>query len=246
MAQAFNSSQEVFGTIAGQAEDRTIRAGRYSYQKAAERRILGDLLPKLQLQPHHRVLDIGCGSGLLVIPFAQLAEQVVGLDHPDVVAALGRTINLPNIELIGGGFPATMLSGTFDRIVAYSVMQCNPDYASALAFVRAAAGLLSPEGRLVIADIPNADRRGRFRASVRGQAFETEWIKLRDSSEATAEETEAFGTLATAGMLGQLTDAQIFDMASTLRADGYDVWIMPQSPDLPFGNTREDMVIVKP
>ena len=63
---------------------------------------------------------------------------------------------------------------------------------------------------------------------------------------ATAEETEAFGTLATAGMLGQLTDAQIFDMASTLRADGYDVWIMPQSPDLPFGNTREDMVIVKP
>jgi len=246
MKLALNDAQQVFGLVAGSSADRTVRAGRYSYQKTAERRILGDLLPKLQLQPHHRLLDIGCGSGLLVIPLAQLVEEVVGIDHPDVVAALAKTINLPNIKLIGGGFPSTTPYGRFDRIVAYSVMQCNPDFDSAFAFVRAAAALLAPEGRLIIADIPSTDRRSRFRASARGQAFEAAWMATRDSSEVSREESEAFETISTAGMLGHLDDAQIMHMASGLRADGYDVWILPQNPDLPFGNTREDLIVVKP
>lgn len=223
-----------------------MRAGRYSFQKQAERLILADILPKIAPEPDHRLLDIGCGSGLLVIPLAQMVEEVVGLDHPDVVKALGETIKLPNITLIGGGFPDTPVPGPFDRIVAYSVMQCNPDYDTALAFVRAAAGLLSEGGRLVIADIPNADRRTRFRSSARGKAFEAEWTSMRDSHQAPAEEAGMFEALAAATALGPLTDAQIMDMAGTLRADGFDVWIVPQNPELPFGNTREDMIIVRP
>lgn len=241
-----NTSQSSFGLVAGQTEDRTIRAGRYAVQRLAERRILADLLPKLQVEPQHRVLDIGCGSGLLTVPLAQMVEQVVALDHPDVVAALGQMINLPNVTLIGGGFPDAPVPGPFDRIVAYSVMQCNPDYPTALAFVRAAAALLAQDGRLVIADIPNSDRRTRFRASARGEAFEAEWAAMRAANPAADEETSAFASLATATALGQLSDAQILEMAGLLRSDGFDVWIMPQSPDLPFGNTREDMIVVRP
>lgn len=241
-----NSSQSSFGLVAGQTEDRTIRAGRYAVQKEAERRILADLLPKLNLKPHHRVLDIGCGSGLLTIPLAQMAEQVIALDHPDVVHALSQTINLPNIVLIGGGFPDTPVPGPFDRIVAYSVIQCNPDYSSALEFVRQASQLLAKDGRLVIADIPSIDRRVRFRASERGQAFEADWIAMRAANPAADEEASAFANLSEASALGQLTDAQILDMVSVLRSDGFDVWLMPQSPDLPFGNTREDMIVVRP
>lgn len=241
-----NSSQTSFGAVAAQTADRTIRAGRYAVQKLAERHIAADVIPKMQVAPHHRVLDIGCGSGLLVIPLAQMVEEVVGLDHPDVVAALGATINLPNITLIGGGFPDTPVPGPFDRIVAYSVMQCNPDYASALAFVRAAAQMLADQGRLVIGDIPSSDRRERFRASARGQAFEAEWAALRKASPAAQDEASAFASLADATALGPLTDAQILDMAGVLRGDGFDVWIVPQSPDLPFGHTREDMIIVRP
>jgi SAM-dependent methyltransferase len=241
-----NTSQSAFGVVAALTNDLTIRAGRYAVQKLAERRIFADLLPKLQIEPHHRVLDIGCGSGVLLIPLAQMVEKIVGLDHPDVVGALGATIRLPNVSLIGGSFPGTPVPGLFDRIVAYSVMQCNPDYSSALAFVRAAAQLLAEGGRLIVADIPNSDRRTRFRESRRGKAFEAEWAAMRAANPAADEEADAFANLAAAAALGQLSDKQILQIASELRHDGFDVWIVPQSPDLPFGNTREDMIIVRP
>lgn len=241
-----NSSQVSFGLVVNQTEDRTIRAGRYAVQKHAERRILADQLPKLQVEPHHRVLDIGCGAGILTIPLAQIAEQVVALDHPDVVSALSQSIRLPNITFISGEFPNTELPGPFDRIVAYSVIQCNPDYESAVQFARSAAQLLTEGGRLVIADIPSVDRRLRFRESSRGKAFEAEWKAIRESNPVADEEASAFANLVEATALGQLTDEQILNMVSILRSDGFDVWIVPQSRDLPFGNTREDMIVVRP
>jgi 2-polyprenyl-3-methyl-5-hydroxy-6-metoxy-1,4-benzoquinol methylase len=242
----FNSSQSTFGAVAGKIVDPTVRAGRYSVQKEAERRILPDLLPKLQIEPHHRLLDIGCGAGILVVGLSQLVREVVGIDHPDVIAELGKVVALPNVTLIGGSFPNTPIQGQFDRIVAYSVMQCNSDYAAALAFVRAAAALLSDNGRMVIADIPSSDRRARFQASARGKAFEAEWAALRAAHPVPTDEKEAIAHLGQATMLGALSDKQILEMAATLRADGFDVWLAPQSPDLPFGNTREDMIIVRP
>ena len=48
-----------------------------------------DLLDQLQAGPEDRVLDVGCGTGLLTLPLAERTKKVVGLDmSPEMLARL--------------------------------------------------------------------------------------------------------------------------------------------------------------
>jgi SAM-dependent methyltransferase len=243
---AVPSSIETYGNIAHLDLDPTARAGRYSFQADAMRRIIPDILPKLKLEPHHRLLDIGCGTGALLIPLSYLVAEVIGLDHPNVVAELSKRLPNDRISLIGGGFPGTVIDGMFDRIVAYSVMQCLPTFEDAKAFALAACGLLQPGGRLLIADFPNKDRQERLRKTEAGKAFEREWAELRAAQgEVTPEQRAAIEELGKARQLGGMTNEQICDLLLTIRAAGYEAFLAEQDPELPFGRTREDLVITR-
>jgi hypothetical protein len=114
-----------------------------------------------------------------------------------------------------------------------------------LPFIDAAAGLLRPQGRLLLGDLPNADHKRRFQESAAGQEFQTEWERL--SKGATAEDrlrVEDFvGGLTTAGMFD---DAVALEILAAMRSKGLHSYVLPQPEDLPFGRTREDILIVKP
>ncbi len=77
-----------------------------------------------------RVLDFGCGVGRLVIPFARVARQVVGLDVSDHMlreAALNcgeQSIN--NVSLRKSDDALHALQGDFDLIHSYIVFQHIP------------------------------------------------------------------------------------------------------------------------
>lgn len=239
------SSIDAFGSLAAMIDDPTVKAGRYSMQKEAERHIFGDILPKLRPQPHHRLLDIGCGAGLIAVPMASCVREVIGLDHPLVVAPLVAQFRLPNLRFVGGSFPEADIDGEFDIIVAYSVVQCLPDMDSVLSFCRAAAARLAKGGRLLIGDLPNLDKKARFRGSDAGKAFEAEWARSMEQQPPLAGESEAFEMLARSDLIGAFTDHQILSIAAAARNEGLDAWVMPQSPLLPFGNTREDLIIAR-
>lgn len=240
------SAQAAFGAIAGMDIDPTVKAGRYPFQRLAERNILADVLPKLDLKPHHRLLDIGCGSGVLLVPLSYCVSEIVGIDHPDVVAALGDAHKIANATLVGGPFPETPLPGEFDRIMAYSVIPCMPDYETVLSFAEAAARMLPPGGRLLLGDIPNRDRQQRMKSGQGGSEFEAEWAKQRELTVDIPGFAEAQKELALAQQVGPIGDKQMMDLLLHLRSLGFDAWIMPQSQSLPFGRTREDIVVVRP
>ena len=45
---------------------------------------------------------------------------------------------------------------------------------------------------------------------------------------------------------GVIDDSVVAAVLSRARLQGYDAYVMPQSPDLPMANRREDILIIRP
>jgi SAM-dependent methyltransferase len=69
-------------------------------------------------QPMRRVLDIGCGTGVLSRQIAQWAESVVGLDVSEsMLREARRCTGVANIRYVAGDFRDFDLQDTFDAAV---------------------------------------------------------------------------------------------------------------------------------
>jgi 2-polyprenyl-6-hydroxyphenyl methylase/3-demethylubiquinone-9 3-methyltransferase len=102
-----------------------------------------------------RVLDVGCGAGLLSEAMAREGAEVVALDlAPELVeiarlhlleSGLKVDYRLQSIEALAGEAPAS-----FDAITCMEMLEHVPDPASVL---RACAELLKPGGRLFLSTL---------------------------------------------------------------------------------------------
>jgi len=76
------------------------------------------------------ILDFGCGVGRLLIPFAEVAQEVIGLDvSPSMLEEAKRVCDerkLSNVRFIRSDDSLSGLSGTFDLIHSYIVFQHIP------------------------------------------------------------------------------------------------------------------------
>jgi 2-polyprenyl-3-methyl-5-hydroxy-6-metoxy-1,4-benzoquinol methylase len=235
------SSFEAYGELARSNVSATELSGRYQSQAEAERRIVGDVARKLAIDPADSLLEIGCGAGNLLIPLSFVAADAVGIDHPDVISYASRSSCGARIRWLNGQFPAVAINERFDCVLIYSVIHYVPSFSELLPFINAAAGLLKPGGRLMIGDIPNSDKKRRFLKSDAGQIFEKEWQRSR--RESPGNEASVFDG---ATGIGTFSDTEIFEIATLSRANGFHAYLLPQPPDLPFGHTREDILIVRP
>jgi SAM-dependent methyltransferase len=78
----------------------------------------------------HAVMDFGCGVGRLLIPFAKMADAVVGLDvSPSMLQEARRNCDerqLCNVRLLRSDDLLSGLTGTFDLIHSCIVFQHIP------------------------------------------------------------------------------------------------------------------------
>src|SRR5262245_6291519 len=58
----------------------------------------------LQLGPHDRIMDLGCGPAQLAVAFAPFVGRVLALDPEPAMLALAReaALGVPNVEVIEG------------------------------------------------------------------------------------------------------------------------------------------------
>lgn len=239
-----NAAFEAYGALARRGTSPLRQSGRSPAQAEAERLIVGDILAKLNLGSSSRLLEIGCGSGNLLIPLSFRCSAATGLDHPSVIARARARFDDPAVTWLAGAFPETPVEGVFDAILIYSVLHYLPDMRAVEAFVMAAAARLAPGGRLLLGDVPNADAKRRFMESSAGRAFDAAWRAAASAESEPAQPALQLG--GDAAMIGMFTDQDVLGLVARIRQAGLHAHVLPQPPDLPFGRTREDILVTRP
>jgi len=107
--------------------------------------VVAYMTEQLQLQKHHRVLEVGTGSGYQAAILSRLASRVLTVERFRTLAdtARGRLERLgyDNVEvMLGDGFDVPAAAGHFDRIMVTAAMEQIPENLVAR---------LEPEGILI-------------------------------------------------------------------------------------------------
>ena len=189
------------------------------------------------------VLDIGCGcSDLPLFLTDACGRQGHSLVLCDSAEMLGHLPEEPFVRKAVGRFPAdhseliAEYSGRVDAILVYSVLQYVFVEGSVFDFIDACLSMLGPGGQLLLGDIPNQSKRMRFFASAAG---------VRHHQAFTG--TDEVPVVAFNGLeRSRMDDAVVLALLGRARAAGFDAYVVPQAPDLPMANRREDVLIVRP
>lgn len=115
-----------------------------TYSRAAFRSLQDVLAARGASLAGARVLDFGCGTGLLTAAIAAEAGAVIGFDISAAMLAVLDQKGLPNVTTASGDVGA--LGATVDLITCSSVCAFLPDYPGT---IRQLAEKLAPGGLLV-------------------------------------------------------------------------------------------------
>ncbi|MDD5618376.1 MAG: class I SAM-dependent methyltransferase [Candidatus Omnitrophica bacterium] len=238
---------ENFGIAAERADNFTIAASRYLQQEKEEKYIVWDIINKLNITTHDDCLDIGCGTGNILIPLSSFTNTITGIDHFKCLKRLKERIDKnQNIRLIPGNFLDLNISRKFDKIIIYSVIQYLANKKEVLKFVNKAMHLLKPKGKLLVGDLPNISKEKRFLNSKKGKAIYCQWKSKRAKIRRKVK-IESIGDVlkgvARDKEYVNLDDNLALSILSRARKNYFDAYILPQSSKLPFGYFREDILI---
>jgi protein-L-isoaspartate(D-aspartate) O-methyltransferase len=94
--------------------------------------VVAYMTEQLQLQKHHRVLEIGTGSGYQAAILSRLCGQVLTIERYRTLAdsARGRLakVGCHNVEvMLGDGYDIPAGAGQFDRIIVTAAMEQIPE-----------------------------------------------------------------------------------------------------------------------
>lgn len=238
-------SFEAFGDLGASDLTDTEKAGRHPIQADDEKNIIADVITKLDLGPADDLLEIGCGTGTLMIPLSFMVRNATGIDHENMIGSLRRRFSDGGVHTLAGNFLDIDVEGDFSKILVYSVLHYLSDEDEVVNFLERAVGLLRSGGRLLIGDIPNDDRKRRFAESERGVRFNAAWAQKVQEQSLANDTEEMFARIGRDVQRVAFGDALVLRLVAHFRGRGLDAFIVPQPTNLPFCHTREDILIVQ-
>ena len=111
--------------------------------------VVAYMTEQLRLQKHHRVLEIGTGSGYQAAILSRLCRDVLTIERYRTLADRARSrlekLGCDNVEvMLGDGFDIPAGAGDFDRIIVTAAMEQIPE--SLLQRLRPGGVLIAPVG----------------------------------------------------------------------------------------------------
>jgi len=93
--------------------------------------VVAYMTEQLVIEPHHRVLEIGTGSGYQAAILSRLAREVVSIERyrtlADEAVTRLRSIGYDNVDVVvGDGFAGAPGRGPFDRILVTAAAEAVP------------------------------------------------------------------------------------------------------------------------
>ncbi|MFT6248968.1 MAG: hypothetical protein ACJAZQ_002177 [Cognaticolwellia sp.] len=220
----------------------TEKCGRYLKQSDDELNIFDDICSKLPAltQENTLIIDIGCGCSDPVKKLIKNSQQhnnnLVLVDSEEMLSLLP---DLDNVTKINTQFPDKSFVEAYqnkaDAIIVYSVFHCVYLESDFIMFADSLVKLLNNGGTLLLADLPNATKKKRFLSSEEGKAFHKDWSGEESIPEVNWNQFEA----------GSLDDSLVMMLMMRYRQMGYETYLVPQNKQLPFSNTREDILVRK-
>lgn len=215
-----------------------------SYLEAKKEIIFQNVAANLPLLKERNkvVLDIGAGCGdlpqMMIDHGRERGHKLLLVDSQEMLD------HLPNDDFIQK-FPAYFPQceplfadyvSKVDVILVYSVLHYVFIDGNVWDFLDRSLELLAEGGQMLIGDIPNVSKRRRFFSSSNGVRFHKDFMKTQAPPEVHFNRIERH----------RIDDSVIIGLVSRARSQGFDAYVLPQPPDLPMANRREDVVIRRP
>jgi SAM-dependent methyltransferase len=112
--------------------------------------VVAPLLDRLELEPQHRVLDVGCGTGSLLSEIENRCEFSVGTD---ISQAMAERYKGRSKVIACAAHELPFQNGSFDRIVMNSVVHMFPSKEYFVSVVNKCLAILTSPGILLMGDV---------------------------------------------------------------------------------------------
>jgi len=122
-----------------------------------------------------RILDVGCGAGLVAEPLARMGAAVTGIDpSPEIIAAARLHAAESGLAIDYRATTAEALAASGDTFDAVLILEVVEHVADVAAFVATVAGLVRPGG-IVIASTINRTLKA-FALAIVGAEYLLRWL----------------------------------------------------------------------
>ena len=129
------------------------------------------IVSSLRLQPTDRVLEVGCGCGVIMKSLLDRAAEFTGIDPAENVLEKARTA-IPDARFVAGsGAAQPFPDSSFDKAFSYQVFHLLGSFETARGTLLELKRVVRHGGRILIGQVPNADREAEYQEERRQRTF---------------------------------------------------------------------------
>lgn len=124
--------------------------------------IIDDICMKLQISNQNNLLDVGCGTGVLVRQLKTKVKSIKGVDFSEKMIEVARRDSIGVDYFVSRSDDLPFEDNKFDRILCYSVFHYFDDYHHAFKTIDELIRCCSSGGLILVGDIPSRQHFDRI------------------------------------------------------------------------------------